>query len=76
MASGHSLPQINLRVQGGTQGDPTNVPRQTVSFVICRFKELGNDGRRPESERKGTVNSSRNCKAIEKASPEKSEGFH
>ncbi|GFW88658.1 hypothetical protein TNCV_2833191 [Trichonephila clavipes] len=29
-----------------------NVPRQTVFDAICRFKELGNDGRRPESGRK------------------------
>ncbi|GFT74841.1 hypothetical protein TNCV_3150421 [Trichonephila clavipes] len=25
MASGHSLPQINLNVQGGTQGVPTDL---------------------------------------------------
>ncbi|GFW20365.1 uncharacterized protein TNCV_3458031 [Trichonephila clavipes] len=43
-----------------------NVPRQTVSVAICRFKELGNDDRRPGSERKRTVNTSRNRKAIEK----------
>ncbi|GFU76305.1 uncharacterized protein TNCV_527851 [Trichonephila clavipes] len=43
-----------------------NVPRQTVSDAICRFKELGNDGRRPESEPKCTVNTSKNHKAIEK----------
>ncbi|GFY14404.1 hypothetical protein TNCV_1021691 [Trichonephila clavipes] len=29
-----------------------NVPQQTVVDVICRFKELGNDGRRPGSGRK------------------------
>ncbi|GFW81924.1 uncharacterized protein TNCV_2885981 [Trichonephila clavipes] len=43
-----------------------NVPRQTVFDAICRFKELGNDSRRPESGRKRTVNNSRNHKAIEK----------
>ncbi|GFW97812.1 uncharacterized protein TNCV_1425751 [Trichonephila clavipes] len=42
-----------------------NIPRQTVSDTICRFKELGNECRRPGSERKCTVNSSRNRKAIE-----------
>ncbi|GFY10979.1 hypothetical protein TNCV_1125001 [Trichonephila clavipes] len=35
-----------------------NVPLQTVSDAICRFKELGNDGRRPEN----TVNTSKNHK--------------
>ncbi|GFU76421.1 paired domain-containing protein [Trichonephila clavipes] len=40
-----------------------NVPIQTVSDAICRFKELGNDGR---SGRKRNVNTSRNGKAIEK----------
>ncbi|GFX54573.1 hypothetical protein TNCV_792601 [Trichonephila clavipes] len=43
-----------------------NVPRETVSVAICRFKELGNDGRRPGSGRKCTVNTSRNCNTIEK----------
>ncbi|GFU66872.1 uncharacterized protein TNCV_895081 [Trichonephila clavipes] len=43
-----------------------NVPRQTVSDAICRFKELGNDGRPPRSARKRNVNTSRNHKAIEK----------
>ncbi|GFX05551.1 uncharacterized protein TNCV_3434551 [Trichonephila clavipes] len=33
-----------------------NVPRQTESDAICRFKELGNDGRRPGRGRKRTVN--------------------
>ncbi|GFW96734.1 transposable element Tc3 transposase [Trichonephila clavipes] len=40
-----------------------NVPRQIVSDAICRFEELGNDGRRPGSGRKHTVNTSRNSKA-------------
>ncbi|GFX24142.1 uncharacterized protein TNCV_2436351 [Trichonephila clavipes] len=40
-----------------------NVPRQTVSDAICRFKELGNDNRRPGSGRKRTVNTSRNQKS-------------
>ncbi|GFW96833.1 hypothetical protein TNCV_2159691 [Trichonephila clavipes] len=31
-----------------------NVPRQTVSDVICCFKELGNDGRHPGSGQKRT----------------------
>ncbi|GFW10675.1 uncharacterized protein TNCV_4917941 [Trichonephila clavipes] len=43
-----------------------NGPRQAVSNVICLFKELGNDGRRPGSERKCTVKTSSNSKAIEK----------
>ncbi|GFU75587.1 uncharacterized protein TNCV_2863021 [Trichonephila clavipes] len=43
-----------------------NVPRQTVSDTICRFQELGSDGRRPGSGRKRTVNTSKNHKAIEK----------
>ncbi|GFU59885.1 uncharacterized protein TNCV_4726511 [Trichonephila clavipes] len=43
-----------------------NVPPQTVSDEICRFKKLENDGRRPESGRKRAVNTSRNRKAIEK----------
>ncbi|GFS81717.1 uncharacterized protein TNCV_2706641 [Trichonephila clavipes] len=43
-----------------------NVPRQTVSDAVCRFKELGNYGRRAEKEGKRTVNSSKNRKAIEK----------
>ncbi|GFU28974.1 paired domain-containing protein [Trichonephila clavipes] len=49
-----------------------NVSRQTISDAICFSKDLGNDGRRPGSGRKGTVNTSRN----RKASPEKSGGFH
>ncbi|GFW23179.1 DDE_3 domain-containing protein [Trichonephila clavipes] len=36
-----------------------NVTRQTVPNAICCFKELGNDGRRPENRRKRTVNTSR-----------------
>ncbi|GFT56190.1 hypothetical protein TNCV_129861 [Trichonephila clavipes] len=36
-----------------------NVPRQTVSDAICRFKDLGNDGQRPGSGRKRTVNAAR-----------------
>ncbi|GBM01374.1 hypothetical protein AVEN_135796-1 [Araneus ventricosus] len=43
-----------------------NVPRQTASDAICRFKELGNHGRRPGSGRKHTVNASKNRKAIKK----------
>ncbi|GFU78485.1 uncharacterized protein TNCV_2300971 [Trichonephila clavipes] len=43
-----------------------NVPWQTVSDVIYRFKELRNDSRRPGSGQKRTVNSARNRKAIEK----------
>ncbi|GFW62657.1 paired domain-containing protein [Trichonephila clavipes] len=35
-----------------------NVPRHTVSDAICRIKNLGNDGRRPGSGRKRTVNTS------------------
>ncbi|GFX73436.1 DDE_3 domain-containing protein [Trichonephila clavipes] len=33
---------------------------QTVSDAICRFKELGNDSRRPGSGQKLTINTSRN----------------
>ncbi|GFW88805.1 uncharacterized protein TNCV_4972981 [Trichonephila clavipes] len=36
----------------------------SMSEAICRFKELGNDGRRPESGRKRTVNSSRNLQQV------------
>ncbi|GFV60639.1 uncharacterized protein TNCV_45911 [Trichonephila clavipes] len=36
-----------------------------MSYSICRFKELGNDGGRPGSGRKRTVNTLRNRKAIE-----------
>ncbi|GFX28774.1 uncharacterized protein TNCV_4250131 [Trichonephila clavipes] len=43
-----------------------NVPRLTVSNVMCRFKELDNHSRLPGSERKRTVNTLRNHKAIEK----------
>ncbi|GFU47622.1 uncharacterized protein TNCV_3878201 [Trichonephila clavipes] len=43
-----------------------NAPRQAVSDAICRFKELGNDGRRPGSGRKRTVNTSKNRTTIEK----------
>ncbi|GFU18362.1 DDE_3 domain-containing protein [Trichonephila clavipes] len=43
-----------------------NVPRQIVSDAICRFKELGNDGRCPESGRKRTESTSKNPKVIEK----------
>ncbi|GFY14273.1 uncharacterized protein TNCV_3614611 [Trichonephila clavipes] len=43
-----------------------NVPRQTVSDTICRFKEFGNDGRRPGIGQKRTINTSKNRKAIEK----------
>ncbi|GFT40391.1 paired domain-containing protein [Trichonephila clavipes] len=43
-----------------------NVPLQTVSDAIYRFKDLGNDGRHPGSGRKRTVSTSRNRKAIEK----------
>ncbi|GFV55318.1 hypothetical protein TNCV_2268691 [Trichonephila clavipes] len=48
------------------RGHPEPGLRQTVSDAIRRFKELGNDGRRLRSGRKYSVNSSRNCKAIEK----------
>ena len=40
------------------------VPKQTVSYKIKRFKELGHGGDRPERERKRTVNRSRNRKFI------------
>ncbi|GBN19241.1 hypothetical protein AVEN_31022-1 [Araneus ventricosus] len=43
-----------------------NVPRHTVSDAICRFKDLGNDGRRPGSGRKHSVNTFKNRKAIKK----------
>lgn len=43
-----------------------NVPRQTVSDAINRFKELGHDGRRPGSGRKRTVNTSANRQIIRK----------
>ncbi|GFU57632.1 uncharacterized protein TNCV_3637891 [Trichonephila clavipes] len=43
-----------------------NIPRQTVSDAICRFKELGNDSRRPERGRKRNISTSRNRKAIKK----------
>ncbi|GFY33535.1 hypothetical protein TNCV_4538691 [Trichonephila clavipes] len=52
-----------------------NVPRQTVSDAICRFKELGNNGRRPGSGRKHTVNTSRNHKAISKSVSREIRGF-
>ncbi|GFV40925.1 uncharacterized protein TNCV_2665161 [Trichonephila clavipes] len=42
-----------------------NVPRQTVFDTIYRFKELGNDGRRPGNGRKCVLNSSRDRKNIE-----------
>ncbi|GFU76433.1 uncharacterized protein TNCV_4172691 [Trichonephila clavipes] len=37
-----------------------NVPQQTVSDAICRFKELDNDGRRSGSGLKRTVHNSQN----------------
>ncbi|GFT38964.1 retrovirus-related Pol polyprotein from transposon 17.6 [Trichonephila clavipes] len=43
-----------------------NVPRQRVPDAICRFEELGNDGRRPGCGRKRIVNTSRNSMVIEK----------
>ncbi|GFX77062.1 uncharacterized protein TNCV_1072621 [Trichonephila clavipes] len=43
-----------------------NVLRQIVSDAICHFKELCNDGQRPGNERKCTINTSRNRKAIKK----------
>ncbi|GBO01111.1 hypothetical protein AVEN_252084-1 [Araneus ventricosus] len=43
-----------------------NSPRQAVPDAICRFKELCNDGRRPGSRRKHTMNTSKNRKAIKK----------
>ncbi|GFW48240.1 hypothetical protein TNCV_1108031 [Trichonephila clavipes] len=43
-----------------------NVPPQTVSNTICRFKELGNDGRRPGSGKKRNCKHSRNRESIEK----------
>ena len=36
------------------------VSKQTVSYKIKRFTELGHGGDRPERERKRTVNTSRN----------------
>jgi len=43
-----------------------NMPKQTISDAINRFKELGHDGRRPGSGRKRTVNTSANRKIIKK----------
>ncbi|GFT19315.1 paired domain-containing protein [Trichonephila clavipes] len=45
-----------------------NVPRQTVSDTICRFREFGNDGRLPGSGRKRTVNilRDRNVKRVQR----------
>lgn len=48
------------------------VPKQTISDVIKRFKELGNTGRRPGSGRKRTVNISRNRQIIRKRVQRKS----
>ncbi|GFU82782.1 uncharacterized protein TNCV_265791 [Trichonephila clavipes] len=42
-----------------------NIPRQIVHDAIRRFKALDNDDRRPGSDRKPTVNPSRNPKSIE-----------
>ena len=43
-----------------------NVPKQTVSKAVNRFKELGHDGRCPGSGRRRTVNASANCQIIRK----------
>ncbi|GFW91682.1 DDE_3 domain-containing protein [Trichonephila clavipes] len=43
-----------------------NVARQTVSDVICRFKELSNDDRRQGRERKRTANTLRNSEPAHK----------
>ena len=43
-----------------------NVPKQTVSKAVNRFKELGHDGRRPGSGRRRTVNTSANRQIIRK----------
>ena len=43
-----------------------NVPRQTVSKAIIRFKELGHEGDRPGRGRKCTVNTPANRKIIKK----------
>ena len=43
-----------------------NVPEQTVSKAVNRFKELGHDGRRPGSGRRRTVNTSANRQIIRK----------
>ena len=43
-----------------------NVPKQTVSKAVIRFKELGHDGRRPGSGRRRTVNTSANRQIIRK----------
>ena len=43
-----------------------NVPKQTVSKAVNRFKELGNDGRRSGSGRRRTVNTSANRQIIRK----------
>lgn len=43
-----------------------NVPKQTVSDAIRRFKELGHSGRRPGSGRKRTINISSNRQIISK----------
>lgn len=47
-------------------GRMLNVPRQTISDAIQRFKELGHTGRRPGSGRKPTVNISGNRQIISK----------
>ncbi|GFW89525.1 hypothetical protein TNCV_1514761 [Trichonephila clavipes] len=66
MASGHSLPQINLSAQGGTQGFPTTGIEQfpiiecmlwhsAISSVLRiwnRFLETGSAGRRPGQGRR------------------------
>lgn len=42
------------------------VPKQKVSYVIARYKELGHEGDRPGRGRKRTANTSRNRKIIKK----------
>lgn len=42
------------------------VPKQTVSYAIKRFKELGHDGERSGRGRKCSVNTQRNRKVIKK----------
>lgn len=60
---------LALHRQGKRQAEIVRllgVPKQTVSYAVNRFKELGHDGDRLGRGRKRTVNTSRNRKIIKK----------
>ncbi|GFW92460.1 putative LOC100569746 [Trichonephila clavipes] len=66
---GSHMPEIIFKICFSKKNDSPFAECTSANSVcdaICRFKELGNDDRRPESGRKRTVNNSRNRKRVQR----------